>query len=158
MSDIKQLGLIMDAAVKKNIVLPSHEKNGRGNLLNGQRENAVADREIKRFRIKTVSRNQAVGRLSGGNQQKVVISAMGLNDPELVIFDEPTRGVDIGAKQEIYHYISQLAASGRAVILISSELPELLALRDRLLVMREGQAKQLPRSEERRVGKACVST
>src|SRR3546814_7394602 len=73
---------------------------------------------------------------------------MGLNDPELVIFDEPTRGVDIGAKQEIYHYISQLAASGRAVILISSELPELLALSDRILVMREGQAKAfLDRSE-----------
>src|SRR3546814_8091212 len=93
--------------MKQNIVLPSLEKYGRGPLLNGRRENAVADREFKRFRIKTVSRNQAVGRLSGGNQQKVVISAMGLNDPELVIFDEPTRGVDIGAKQEIYHYISR---------------------------------------------------
>lgn len=141
--DRKQLGLILDASVRENIVLPSLERHGRGPLLDGRREKAVADREINRFRIKTASREQSVGRLSGGNQQKVVISAMSLNDPELVIFDEPTRGVDIGAKQEIYRYISQLAASGKAVILISSELPEILALSDRILVMRDGKVKAI---------------
>src|SRR5690606_24317483 len=125
-----------------NITLPSLKKHSsRGFLLDVGRENKVADGEISRFRIKTASRNQQVGSLSGGNQQKVVLSGIHLNDPKIIILDEPTRGVDVGAKQEIYRYISELVSLGKAVILISSELPEILALSDRILVVREGGIK-----------------
>lgn len=146
--DRKHYGLVLEASVKQNITLPSLKKHSRGMLLDQHRENMVADGEINRFRIKTTSRNQAVGRLSGGNQQKVVISGINLNDPDLIILDEPTRGVDVGAKQEIYDYIALLVAKGKAVILISSELPEILALSDRVLVVREGTIKaELSREE-----------
>src|SRR5690606_6382070 len=131
-------GLVLNASVKQNITLPSLKKHSRGFLLNHSRENDVADSEISRFRTKTPSPNQTVGKLSGGNQQKVVIAAVNLNDPEVMILDEPTRGVDIGAKQEIYRYIAELVSRGKGVILISSELPEILGLSDRILVMREG--------------------
>ncbi|QEC53540.1 monosaccharide ABC transporter ATP-binding protein (CUT2 family) [Anseongella ginsenosidimutans] len=146
--DRKQWGLIPEASVKHNMVLSSLKKHSRSMLLDPARENAVADREIERFRIRASSRNQAVKSLSGGNQQKVVLSGMHLNSPGLIILDEPTRGVDIGAKQEIYQYISSQAALGKAVILISSELPEILALSDRILVIREGRVKaELGREE-----------
>jgi len=146
--DRKRYGLVLEASVKQNITLPSLEKHSRGMLLDHRRENKVAEMEIKRFRIKTASRNQAVGRLSGGNQQKVVISGINLNNPDLIILDEPTRGVDVGAKQEIYEYMASLVAKGKAVILISSELPEVLALSDRILVVREGTIKaELSREE-----------
>lgn len=146
--DRKQLGLVLSSSVKQNITLPSLKKHSRGFLLDHPKENTVADREIAKFRIKTSSRNQVVGRLSGGNQQKVVISGINLNDPEVIILDEPTRGVDVGAKQEIYEFIAALVARGKAVILISSELPEILALSDRILVVREGSIKaELSREE-----------
>src|SRR5690606_6067443 len=103
--DRKKYGLVLDASVKHNITLSSLKKHSRGFLLHHGQENDVADREISRFRIKTSSRNQAIRKLSGGNQQKVVISGVHLNEPEVIILDEPTRGVDIGAKQEIYQYI-----------------------------------------------------
>ena len=139
--DRKQYGLVLEASVRNNITLPSLKKHGRGFFLDPQKENEIADREISRFRIKTASRQQAVGRLSGGNQQKVVIAGMYLNDPDIIILDEPTRGVDVGAKQEIYEFMAKLVEAGKAVILISSELPEILALSDRILVVREGKIK-----------------
>src|SRR5690606_25397503 len=123
-------------------------KHSRGVFIDSEKENEVADREISRFRIKTASRQQAVGRLSGGNQQKVVLAGMYLNDPDIIILDEPTRGVDVGAKQEIYEFIAKLVAAGKAVILISSELPEILALSDRILVVREGRIKAELQREE----------
>lgn len=137
--DRKRMGLVLSSSVKRNITLPSLKKHGRGLLLDRRRENAVTDEQMARFRIRAASRNQAVERLSGGNQQKVVLSGVGLNDPQVIVLDEPTRGVDVGAKQEIYEYIDGLAAAGKAVLLISSELPEILALSDRVLVMREGR-------------------
>ena len=146
--DRKQLGLVLSSSVKQNITLPSLKKHSRGLLLNPRRENEVADGEISRFRIKAASRDQQVGSLSGGNQQKVVLSGIHLNNPEIIILDEPTRGVDVGAKQEIYKYISQLVSKGKAVILISSELPEILALSDRILVVREGGIKAELKREE----------
>ena len=136
--DRKQYGLVLEASVRDNITLASLKKHSRGVFLDPKKENDVADDEISRFRIKTASRQQAVGRLSGGNQQKVVIAGMYLNDPDIIILDEPTRGVDVGAKQEIYGFMADLVAAGKAVILISSELPEILALSDRILVVREG--------------------
>lgn len=144
----KEYGLVLGASVRDNITLASLKKHSRGVFIDSEKENEVADREISRFRIKTASRQQAVGRLSGGNQQKVVLAGMYLNDPDIIILDEPTRGVDVGAKQEIYEFIAKLVAAGKAVILISSELPEILALSDRILVVREGSIKAELQREE----------
>ena len=100
-------------------------------------ENEIADQYIKLINVKTPSRNQKVGNLSGGNQQKVVIGKWLNADPEILIMDEPTRGIDVGAKWEIYGIINELAAQGKAVILISSELPEVLGMSDRVLVVKD---------------------
>ena len=100
-------------------------------------ENEIADQYIRLINVKTPSRNQKVGNLSGGNQQKVVIGKWLNADPEILIMDEPTRGIDVGAKWEIYGIINELAAQGKAVILISSELPEVLGMSDRVLVVKD---------------------
>jgi ABC-type sugar transport system ATPase subunit len=100
-------------------------------------EKAV-DRMISTLSIKVESRNQRVGTLSGGNQQKVVLGKWLLSEPDVVILDEPTRGIDVGAKAEIYRLIGQLAASGKAVLMISSEMPEIMGLCDRVIVLHDG--------------------
>jgi D-xylose transport system ATP-binding protein len=97
------------------------------------------DREIKRLRIKTASPALAIASLSGGNQQKAVVTKMVLAAPKVLILDEPTRGVDVGSKYDIYKMIADLAASGVAIIMVSSEMPEILGMSDRVLVMGEGQ-------------------
>ena len=109
----------------------------RGLLTSTKVENEIADQYIKLINVKTPSRNQKVGNLSGGNQQKVVIGKWLNADPEILIMDEPTRGIDVGAKWEIYGIINELAAQGKAVILISSELPEVLGMSDRVLVVKD---------------------
>ena len=102
-------------------------------------ENEIADQYIKLINVKTPSRNQKVGNLSGGNQQKVVIGKWLNADPEILIMDEPTRGIDVGAKQEIYELMNSLARAGKSIIMISSELVEILRMSDRVLVMCEGR-------------------
>ena len=102
-------------------------------------EKALAQDAVKRLRIRLASLRQPIGELSGGNQQKAILARWLLTDPSVLILDEPTRGIDIGVKAEFYDMIGELAASGRAILLISSELPELLALCDRVLVMSEGR-------------------
>ena len=103
---------------------------------------------VKELNIKTPSIEQKVKNLSGGNQQKVVLSKWLMTAPKLLILDEPTRGIDVGAKVEIYHIMNQLVAQGVGVIMISSELPEVLGMSDRILVMREGEmVKELERKE-----------
>lgn len=99
------------------------------------------DEQIQKLSIKTSSPDQIVNFLSGGNQQKIVISKVLLNDADIIIFDEPTRGIDIGAKSEIYKLMTQLASEGKALILISSELTEILGMSDRILVIHEGAIK-----------------
>jgi ABC-type sugar transport system ATPase subunit len=94
---------------------------------------------IQKLSIKTPHSEQLVKNLSGGNQQKIVIAKSLLRDPDVLILDEPTRGIDIGAKSEIYHLISNLADEGKAIIMVSSELPEVLGLSDRILVLHEGR-------------------
>jgi ABC-type sugar transport system ATPase subunit len=101
-------------------------------------EASVADANIRNFSIRTPHRDRSVAHLSGGNQQKVVLAKTLLADPEVLILDEPTRGIDIGAKAEVHSIISDLARQGKAILLISSELPELMALSHRILVMRAG--------------------
>ena len=139
--DRKKYGLVLGSSVKHNISLSSLRKFANGLFLNLKKENEMADNQINQLTIKVTSRNQVANFLSGGNQQKVVIAKVLLNDADIIIFDEPTRGIDIGAKSEIYKLMTQLASAGKALILISSELPEILGLSDRILVIRGGEIK-----------------
>lgn len=136
--DRKGYGLVPRMSVKQNLTLASLGRCCRGPLIDHARENRVADEQIRAFAIKTRDRNQTVDRLSGGTQQKIVVAKALLTDPMVLILDEPTRGIDIGAKHEIYAIISRLAGQGKAIIMVSSELPEVLALSDRILVICEG--------------------
>lgn len=137
--DRRASGLIPDASVGFNLTLSSLRELGRGLLLQPARETTVARGQIDRFGIKAGDLAQPVLRLSGGNQQKVLLARALLTRPRLLILDEPTRGIDVQAKAEIHAVIRQLAAEGLAVLLVSSELPEVLSLSDRILVLREGR-------------------
>lgn len=132
-------GLNLKASVRNNITLASLKLFSRFNqVLQLKKENRAADAEIEKLRIKTGHRNQQVNTLSGGNQQKVVLAKWFLNEPEIIILDEPTRGIDIGAKAEIYKIIAQLAEQGRTILMVSSELEEILGLCDRVMVLYGG--------------------
>lgn len=147
--DRRQLGLVMPMSIVSNISLPmlSHYLTRLG-LLRQRKEVATAEKFRQRLNIRTPSVQAEVARLSGGNQQKVMLSKWLNAEPKLLILDEPTRGIDVGAKAEVHHMISDLAAQGIAVIMISSDLPEVLGMSDRILVMREGrQMAILDRSE-----------
>ena len=139
--DRKSTGLVLSSTVKHNITLAALKKYCRGPFLQTKKENQIADRQIEEFAIKTPSKNQIVNFLSGGNQQKIVLAKVLLNNPDIIILDEPTRGIDIGAKTEIYRLINALAAQGKAIIMISSELPEILGMSDRILVVHNGMIK-----------------
>ncbi len=138
--DRRQLGLSLPMSITANITLPvlSRYLNGVGLIRTGQ-ERATAEQFRKRLAIRTPSVDLAAGKLSGGNQQKVMLSKWLNTHPTLLILDEPTRGIDVGAKAEVHAMIGELAAEGIGIILISSDLPEVLAMSDRVLVMREGR-------------------
>ena len=125
--------------VRENITLCVPERISRYGFVRRSAENEVALRLTERMRVKTPSLGQLVSKLSGGNQQKVVLSRWLARGPRVLILDEPTRGIDVGAKAEIYRLIDELAAGGIAILLISSEMPELLGLTDRILVMAGGR-------------------
>jgi len=135
--DRKNEGLTLDFTVKSNIVMADLRKIVSGGFLRAKKENDIAEEYIKLLDIKTPSVNQKVGNLSGGNQQKVVVAKWLNADAEIIIMDEPTRGIDVGAKLEIYEVINRLVGEGKSVILISSELPEVLGMSDRILVMKD---------------------
>ncbi len=135
--DRKSYGIVPGMAVAQNVTLAALSRCCRGPLIRLGEEAALARESITRFGIKCQPR-QKISQLSGGNQQKTVIARTMLANPHIVILDEPTRGIDIGAKSEIHRIIRDLAAHGTTVVLISSELPELLSLSDRVIVMREG--------------------
>lgn len=138
--DRRQLGLSMPMSIITNISLPMlREYTSPLGLVRQSAENATAEQFRKRLSIRTPSIHQVVGKLSGGNQQKVMLSKWLNARPQLLILDEPTRGIDVGAKAEVHHIINDLAAQGLAIIMISSDLPEVLAMSDRILVMREGR-------------------
>ncbi|MHA3725225.1 sugar ABC transporter ATP-binding protein [Leucobacter sp. HY1910] len=138
--DRKQLGLMLEQDVTFNTVLASLENySGALGWMGDAKAKAQAKEYVQTLRIKTPSVNQVVKLLSGGNQQKVVIARWLLRDCDVLIFDEPTRGIDIGAKEEIYRLMQQLADSGKSIIMISSELPEVLRVADRIVVMANGQ-------------------
>jgi inositol transport system ATP-binding protein len=136
--DRKGFGLVPTMSIKHNMTLASLGNCCVGPLIRRGKETATVSAAMRRFAVKATGVRQPVAQLSGGNQQKVVVARSLLADPSIVILDEPTRGIDVGAKAEVYALITQLAEHGKAIILVSSELPEVLGLSDRLLVMREG--------------------
>jgi rhamnose transport system ATP-binding protein len=132
-------GLVRPMNVRENFSLASLARVARFGFIDSAAETRLAETGVARFRVRASSLDQMVGRLSGGNQQKIVLGKWLANQPELLILDEPTRGIDVGAKAEIHRLMSELAAQGLAILMISSELPEVLGMSDRVLVMREGR-------------------
>jgi L-arabinose transport system ATP-binding protein len=137
--DRKQEALLLAQAVRDNISLVVPDKVSRFGFFNRSKETALVSHHVAELRVKTPTINQAVSKLSGGNQQKVVFARWQARGPRILILDEPTRGIDVGAKAEIYRLIESLADDGMAILLISSEMPELLGLSDRILVMQGGR-------------------
>jgi ribose transport system ATP-binding protein len=136
--DRKGQGLVLSESVQKNFGLPNMSRFTKLGLIDGRAESKRFANYVEQMQIKIASHEQLAGTLSGGNQQKVVLAKWLERDAEVVIFDEPTRGIDVGAKYEIYVLMQELAAKGKAIIMISSELPEVLGMADRILVMHEG--------------------
>jgi rhamnose transport system ATP-binding protein len=138
--DRRQLGLSLPQSLTANITLATLDRYvTRLRLVDSAAEHAAAERFRRRLSIRTPSLEEPVERLSGGNQQKTMLAKWLNAEPVVLILDEPTRGIDVGAKAEVHHIIDELARSGMAIILISSDLPEVLAMSDRILVMREGR-------------------
>ena len=137
--DRKGDGLLVDLSVRENMTLSSLNRISKGLIIDKKHENERVDSYIERINIKTPSKEQLIRNLSGGNQQKVAIAKALMIHPEVLILDEPTRGVDVGAKKEIYDLINEFKSQGKAVIMISSEMPEILGLSDRIYVMNEGK-------------------
>ncbi len=138
--DRKQAGLIVDMTVQQNISLPSLRRHSRRlGMLSRRYERSVTGDMIRQLNIKTPHAGQVVRYLSGGNQQKVVLGKWLSMRPRVLLMDEPTRGIDVGAKEEIYELMEQLAASGVAILFVSSEMEEILGMSDRVLVMHEGR-------------------
>ena len=146
--DRRQQGLVMELSIERNVTLPRSGKLARLGLLLGSTERDEAHRWTKRLQTKFGRLSDAVGTLSGGNQQKVVLAKWLATGPKLLIVDEPTRGIDVGTKAEVHRLMSSLAADGLAIVMVSSELPEVLGMADRIVVLREGRiAAQLTRAE-----------
>ncbi|MBO8164318.1 MAG: xylose ABC transporter ATP-binding protein [Brevibacillus sp.] len=136
--DRKRYGLVLEQSIKNNISLASLSRLSKGLVVDENEEIRQSNHYVKELMIKTPSIETAVGTLSGGNQQKVVIGKWLLAQPQVLILDEPTRGIDVGAKYEIYNLMNRLVEQGMAILMISSELPEVLGMSDRIYVMREG--------------------
>jgi len=137
--DRQQQGLILSWGIDKNITLPSLDRLSSKGWLNKKKEEEIASSLSKKVSVKTPSIYNLVSSLSGGNQQKVAVAKLLTSDLDIIILDEPTKGVDVGAKSAIYEIISDLACQGYGVIMVSSEMPEVLSMSDRILVMREGR-------------------
>jgi L-arabinose transport system ATP-binding protein len=137
--DRKKEGLLLMQSVRDNVSLVVSDRISRFGFVDAGAEALLVDRHVSELRIKTPSIDHPVGKLSGGNQQKVIFARWQARSPQVLIFDEPTRGIDVGAKAEIYRLIEALADEGMAILLISSEMQELLGLSDRILVMRDGR-------------------
>ena len=137
--DRKTEGLLLEKSISENIEICNLGKVSKSGVLNAKKRSDLVKRGIEEFRIRCFGPDHECNNLSGGNQQKVVLAKWIYTDPKILILDEPTRGVDIGAKKEIYSVINDLAAKGVAVIMVSSELPEVLGMSDRIMVVHEGQ-------------------
>lgn len=137
--DRKNHGVLLRMPISKNITLPILKRISSMSIVNIKKEKFYVEKEIKELSIRTPSAEQIVGNLSGGNQQKVVLGKWLASDSKILILDEPTRGIDVGAKQEIYKLINTLAEQGIGIIVISSEMEEILGLTDRILILYEGK-------------------
>jgi putative multiple sugar transport system ATP-binding protein len=137
--DRKENGLILMDTVARNSTLARLEKVCTHGIIDVQMENRVAEEYKEKLRVKTPTIHQQVANLSGGNQQKVLLAKWMFADADVLMMDEPTRGIDVGAKYEIYSIMNDLVAQGKAVVMISSEMPELLGMCDRIYVMNEGE-------------------
>ena len=137
--DRKLQGLVLGHSVRENFGLPNLNWLSRRGFVQLGQEREEFGRYVDRLKIKASNQEQRAGNLSGGNQQKVVLAKWLARTCEVLIFDEPTRGIDVGAKYEIYLLMNELAAAGKAIIMISSELPEVLGMADRILVMHAGR-------------------
>lgn len=137
--DRKFTGLNLDGSVAENVTLVDLKRLFPSGLIDHAKEKSIANRYIEELSIKTPGPDQLVANLSGGNQQKVVIAKWLVTEPDIIILDEPTRGIDVGAKRDIYLLIGEMVQAGKAVIVISSEIPEVMGLADRIIVMAEGR-------------------
>lgn len=137
--DRKRFGILLDADVKANVTLADMKDYAKAGFVDDRKIRRTALDYVDKLRIRTPSINQTLLNLSGGNQQKVVIAKWLVRDSDVLIFDEPTRGIDVGAKEEIYQLLESLAAQGKAIVVISSELPEVLRLSNRIAVMAQGR-------------------
>ena len=144
--DRKLEGLVLDASIEENIALSSLKALATGGFVRNARKRKLAQDAITRFAVRAPSALQITGNLSGGNQQKVILGRASATQPAVIMLDEPTRGIDVGAKTEIYSHMVSMARAGAAVVMVSSELPELLGMSDRVLVMYRGRiVTELPR-------------
>ncbi|KYC62181.1 hypothetical protein B4099_1908 [Heyndrickxia coagulans] len=144
----KDEGLILDFTIRDNIALSNLESFAPNGVIKAADEKSFVDMMVQRLKIKTASSETVAGDLSGGNQQKVVLAKWVGTAPKVLILDEPTRGIDVGAKREIYYLMNELTERGMAIIMISSELPEILGMSDRVLVIHEGEiAGELDKAE-----------
>ena len=137
--DRKGKGLLLTKDLGVNLTLASLKKFVRGLQIDRNRERTALDDAIREFDIRTGRKDILAGQLSGGNQQKLLLAKMMMLEPSIVIIDEPTRGIDVGTKEQIYQFIANLADEGKSIIVVSSEMPELIGICDRIVVMREGQ-------------------
>ncbi|QHA93099.1 sugar ABC transporter ATP-binding protein [Bacillus sp. N1-1] len=137
--DRRSQGLVLGHSVRENMILSSLDKLSKNNVLQNQQANKDVEALVKKLNVKTDNTQKTISLLSGGNQQKVVLAKWLLNDTEILLLDEPTSGVDIGAKIEIIEIIRELADAGKAVLVVSSEMTELLAMSDRVLIMKDGE-------------------
>jgi ribose transport system ATP-binding protein len=137
--DRKGKGLLLQQDLRVNLTLASLGRFIRGLVIDRGRERAALDEAIGEFDIRAGRKEMLAGQLSGGNQQKLLLAKMMMLEPEIVVIDEPTRGIDIGTKEQIYKFVAGLAEAGKSVIVISSEMPELIGICDRIVVMRAGR-------------------
>ena len=137
--DRKKQALFLRLAIRTNITIAAQDQISRGWFIDERREDRLVDEFRRLLSIRMASPDQAAGNLSGGNQQKVVLARWLALRPKVLIVDEPTRGIDVGSKVEVHNLLIEMAKSGIAVIVISSELPEILAVSDRIVTMREGR-------------------
>jgi ribose transport system ATP-binding protein len=147
--DRRRTGLMLKATIKKNMVLPSLTKHMlKFGFLNRKWEDTIASEMVKKLSVKTPSTETVIGNLSGGNQQKVILAKWLVADSDILILDEPTRGIDVNAKSEFYALMNDFVAKGGCIIMVSSEMPEIIGISDRVLVMREGKISGELKAEE----------
>ena len=146
--DRKSKGLLLNSGMAVNLTLQSLDRHGKFGYLSASSEAKALTRARRRFDIRVRDGNIVAGRMSGGNQQKLLLAKIMETEPQIIIIDEPTRGIDVGTKQQIYHFISALARDGHSIIVVSSEMPEVIGLCTRVAVMREGRIVGVLEGEE----------